>query len=207
MTTIDRPLVVLDFETTGLDISADYPIEVGVVVLDKPSRGLTVLDEYRDFICPPWHARWTRRSFNEAQKVHGISWGDMRKGLSYYEAATELDDIRKWTEARTGARPIIAGCNVSFDYWMLKRLHKLAALPSLWDYHTLDLSSVSMATIGVMSLKKVALELEIDITQYKAHSALDDAKLTAECLRRLLPIIETVDQKALAGPKVEPVLV
>ena len=208
MSTINRPIVVLDTETTGLDVGTDYVIQVATVTLDRPSRGLTVLDEFVTDVRPPWHARWTASSFKAAQAVHGISWERMRAGSDPMLTVLELNTVRSRAQRLAGgAEPILAGCNVGYDYWMVKRLYKMAGVPSPWEYHTLDLSSLGMATLGLMSLKKIADALGIDRSQYKAHDALGDAQLTAECFRRLLPIIETSAQETVAGPVLEPVIV
>lgn len=173
------PLIVLDFETTGLHPERNKPVSLGVIVLDKD---LNIIENQKWDIDSVTVFDLLSPEFWAAQKIHKIPVRKMLfGGTSLGEVTDDLDMLQfKYPTA------LVAGHNVGFDYRFLVRLYELAGKPCPFEYHTVDLSTLATVFLGVKSLNEIAKKLGIDAASYKKHDALDDAFLTATCLSELI---------------------
>jgi len=98
---------ICDFETTGLDPSRDYPIEVGLVIC---SETFALLDTYSSLILWP--------AFTEL--VHRISLSDLK------ECSRPVDMVRRDIAALVSRfraeTAILVSDNIQFDYALMRRL-------------------------------------------------------------------------------------
>lgn len=163
-------LVVLDLETTGLDVNLDSIIEIGAI---RTKNGI-ILDEFSQLIDPgfPIPSTTTHLTGIRTEDVAG------KPGIN-----AMLPALKKFI----GSSPII-GHNVSFDTAFLQR-HGLAQDNLRID--TYDLASVLIPRAPRYNLNSLTTQMEIDIGQ--AHRALDDARATALLYWKLW-------EKALALP-------
>lgn len=178
-----KDLLVLDLETTGRDPEQHSTIEIGAVLLDKSS-----LNELKSFSVLVKRQE-TNGTESRAMQLHGRSLADIQRGQ---EAS---DAVREFLE-KFGTDYLIAGWNVAFDIEFLRALLRRTGNGDLFyavDYHRVDVWSIAqfLKSIGwfqndVSSLSCLCEEL--GLPRSLTHSGLEDARLTATALRRLVEI-------------------
>lgn len=176
----DRPLrdlcyAVVDLETTGLLPHADAIVQVGAV---RVRGGRLVPGETLDHLVHPG------RSIPAASTaVHGI---DDAAVAHAPRAADVLPRLHAFCE-----ECVFVAHNAPFDLGFLRRC--AATSPHDWSFPTLDTALLSAVVFGASethTLDALAHRLGLPVTPCERHSALGDARLTAEVLIRLLPILE-----------------
>jgi DNA polymerase III epsilon subunit-like protein len=104
-------------------------------------------------------------------------------------------------ELAAGEQVAIAGHNVGFDLGFLKRLCRIAGaeFPSVFSHRVLDTASVLrfLSLTGLLPAKAVASNgafeyFGINIQAETRHSALGDARATAELLTRLVELVAPI---------------
>ncbi len=176
--------VVLDCETTGLDVGRDQIISVGAVRI-VGDRLLT--SERLELLIRP-----TRALSTEAIRVHGLRLRDLQDGLDIQEAMARLLRF-------IGSRPLV-GYYLEFDLAMIhraifpwlgvrlpQRRIEVSALYHDWKHRQLP----PWAQQGnvTIDLRFATLMRELDLPERAAHDALNDAVMTGLAwikLRRLL---------------------
>jgi len=171
-----RALIVVDFETTSLNMFYGKIIEVAAIN--------TATDEvlyFAPYIDPVdlGNADGIAMQINRYYE-RGV-WKQM---LS--EDATN-SQYRQLAEMLSGNT--FAGCNPAFDSQYLIQTHPSTMFTNdLWHYRLADLSAYAAGALGIPAnelpgLADVCQRLGVDTGVQ--HSALDDAKAAAECFRRL----------------------
>jgi oligoribonuclease (3'-5' exoribonuclease) len=172
---------ICDFETTGVDPEADYPIEVGCIWTD--SR-FALLETYQELINWPevkqrmperdgyvhWHYEDT-----PAFKVHGIDPFDViTRGRSPSRAALDIAELCK-KHRRRGGKVILLSDNVQFEYRFMLKLFAASENPACkWPFHYCGWdSSLLLEATGVGD-------------PVPAHRALRDAALLHAALLRAM---------------------
>jgi len=184
--TVPNPLLVLDFETTGLRAHKAYPIQIGGVIMQPGEWHVPSWNKFeRDIrIRRPWMI--FQKGFWEAHAVNKIPperiW---RSGEPPRDITVILQRIKD-------AHPKIqlAGHNIGFDHEFLKRLYDLAGVENPFPHRLVDLSTLGTVHLGVSKLHDIARALDINPDAYPLHTALGDADLTAECFLRLFRRLE-----------------
>ncbi|WP_282606467.1 3'-5' exonuclease [Pelagibius sp. Alg239-R121] len=165
------PALVLDCETTGLDVQLDRIVSIGAVRLygGRTYPGISFDRLVNPGIAIP----------SVSQAIHGIS-DDMVCGLpGFAEVYGELQPLL--------TNCVVIGHNVSFDLAMLRREFELAGLT--WE-QPLFLDSLLLAsTLDPVStsLELEALAAEYGVDVHGRHTALGDSLVTAEIYCRMLP--------------------
>jgi DNA polymerase-3 subunit epsilon len=161
--------VAVDVETTGLDPKADRIVEIAAVKFD--SHG-TVLEEWSTLVNPgstdagPTH-------------IHGIE-GD------WLAAAPTFEDIAGDLGSRLiGSYPV--SHNTDFDWSFIEKEYERIGF-ELGGFNTACTLDVARA-LGLPG-RLGALAAELDIQQSAAHTALDDARVTAKILAHILPMVD-----------------
>jgi DNA polymerase-3 subunit epsilon len=165
------PVVVLDTETTGLDVNRDRIVSVGAVRLHGTRvYRAAVLDE---LVNPgvPIAAR--------SVAIHGIT------GAMVAEAPAFADMLPALEELIDGV--VVVGHNIAFDLAMLDRECALATVewraPPALD--TLLLAAALDKDARDLNLEAVAERAGVDV--HGRHTALGDSLVTAEVYLSLLP--------------------
>ena len=168
--------LILDTETTGLDNTAEI-LQIGIVSLE----GETL---FNSTIKPA-----KARSWNEAMRVHGIAWSDVKDSPTIGQAAEQLKQIMN-------GRPV-AIYNAEFDTRILWQSIEAdgAATPYRW-LRDQDWECVMEAyaeywgqwnsrfrSYRWQSLTDACRQQGVKVVD--AHDALGDAKLTAALIRRI----------------------
>lgn len=167
----ELPALVLDCETTGLDVQRDRIVSIGAVRL-YGGRVYPSLS-FDSLVNPGVPIPAVSRA------IHGIS-DDMIRDLPgfagvYVELQPLLTDC------------VIIGHNVSFDLAMLRREFELAGLP--WQapafLDTFLLAAMLDPQSESLELEALAGEYGVDV--HGRHTALGDSLVTAEIYCRMLP--------------------
>lgn len=178
----ELPALVLDCETTGLDVQRDRIVSIGAVRL---YGGRIYPSLSFDSLVNPGVPIST-----ESQAIHGIS-DDM------------VRDVPGFAEVYVSLRSLLADCvvighNVSFDLAMLRREFELAGLP--WhaqpSLDTFLLAAMLDPQSASLELEALAGEYGVDV--HGRHTALGDSLVTAEIYCRMLPRLAERGIRSLA---------
>jgi signal-transduction protein with cAMP-binding, CBS, and nucleotidyltransferase domain/DNA polymerase III epsilon subunit-like protein len=175
------PAVVLDLETTGLNVARDRVIQIGAVAL----RGAQILDSPRldQLIDPEMPIPET------SSRIHGLRDADVAGKPRFADFAATL------AEAISGC--VVIGHNIAFDLAVLR--HEAARTSVPWhEPPSLDLAML----VGALEPRVPDLGLEtitgmLGVKIEKRHSALGDSMATAEAYTRLLPRLRESDVRTL----------
>ena len=111
-------------------------------------------------------------------------------------------------ELAAGEQVVLVGHNVSFDVGFLRRLCRLAGagFPSIFSHRMLDTASVlrflSLAELvpaTAVASSEAFAHLGVQIPRELRHTALGDARATAELLTRLLSLISPAHVDSVAS--------
>lgn len=179
-----RDLIVVDTETTGLDPELHWVLEVAAI-------NVTTGEEM--YFAPFLPEGALDNAEGKAMKVNRyFERGVYEHRLDWETSATYWRKLWDWLKGNT-----LAGANPAFDAAMLNRsaiwgtgrFHKSEGVPpSPWHHRLADLEAYSAAALHLpptelSSLSGICKALDVEIVD--AHSALGDARATAECFRRL----------------------
>ncbi|MFN5621465.1 MAG: exonuclease domain-containing protein [Flavobacteriales bacterium] len=173
---------VTDIETTGSHASGNSIIEIGIVLFD----GEKVVHEFSTLIdpgvvVPPYISALT-----------GITT-DMLKGAPTFDAiADQLEEIFE------GA--IFVAHNVGFDFSFIRA--EFAAIGRNWNPPRLcSMRMARKAFPGQASYGLNKICTWMGLTNEQAHRALSDARVSAEILKRSLPLVAPADFKKMLATK------
>lgn len=171
---MSRQLIVVDLETTGLNSAKHKILEVAAIN--------TATDEVIHFVPriepldlgdADGQAMQTNRYYERGAWKHMLS-----------DDATQEQYLRLSEMLRGNT---FAGSNPTFDAeFLMRQAHPFDPAP--WHHRLADLSAYAAGALGIPPHELVGLGdicMRLDVNPGVAHSALDDAKATAECFRRL----------------------
>jgi len=188
---LNRPLLVIDVETTGLHPERNSVLALGLVVVSQYLYK-SMRQEWQIRLENPFEV--LTKEYKSAQRVHGIS---TRRALLGGESMEQVvKDLEWFHELYPDA--MIAGNNVGFDFAFIKKMFDQAERPQPFDYHLFDLTSLAAVHLGVTGLSNIAKALGLDETRYTKHSAIGDAELTADCLIAILEMLQKESNLVLA---------
>lgn len=170
----ERNLIVVDLETTALDMDRGRIVEVAAI-----NTGTGEVLHFAPYIEPIdlGNARGEAMQINRYYER-----GVWRKMLG--PDATNDQYARLWDMLEGNT---FAGCNPTFDSQYLIE-HAPRFDPAPWHYRLADLSAYAAGALGIPPNKLIGLAdicERLGVDPGIAHSALDDAKATAECFQRL----------------------
>lgn len=170
----ERQLVVVDLETTGLDTDTCHILEIAAVNVTTgrefylaPFVPQSVFADPNSAIALSINRYFERRVFEGSDK-------------SNRDAQARTFELREMLRGNT-----FAGSNPTFDFTLLRRDYK-----DVEPHHRLaDLAPYAAAALGIPptelpGLAKVCELLGVENTD--PHSAMGDARATAECFRILM---------------------
>lgn len=176
----DTPLselcfVPFDTETTGLSVKNDEIVQLGAV---RVLNGRLVESEVMDVYVNP--GRPIPRSSTDIHQVtdaHVVNADDIGKvGREFHHFARDA---------------VLVAHNAPFDIGLLRKSE--AVMGVTWTHPVLDtvlLSAVVFGTGEEHSLDALCARLSITIPSHDRHTALGDARATAQALVRLLPLLD-----------------
>ncbi|SEQ84692.1 3'-5' exonuclease [Thalassovita taeanensis] len=171
----DLVFAVFDTETTGLLPHKDEVVQIGAV---RIVRGRIVAGEKVDMLVDPQIPIPV-----VSTKVHGITQA-MVQGAPTIDVAA-----RRFHQFAQDA--VIVAHNAPFDMAFLHRHSKRMGLS--WDHPILDTVLVSAVLFGASqthTLDALCDRLGVTIPAAQRHTAMGDARATAEVLCKMLPMLE-----------------
>lgn len=169
--------VVVDVESTGLDLNRDRLIAIGAVVVEG---GKVVLRESFEIVL-----RQDKVSTKDNILIHGIGGEAQREGVA------PVDGLLDFLEF-LGKMPLVA-FHVTFDQTMIRRALK-DYLDLDFKHPWLDLAYVMPGLLPEYARRYRALDDwsgYFRISNYARHSALADALATAQLMLAALPLAKS----------------
>ncbi|MEO1556807.1 MAG: 3'-5' exonuclease [Pseudomonadota bacterium] len=175
--------VCFDSETTGLSTEHDEVVQIGAV---RVLNGRIVEGEALDsYVNPGRPIPPASTAVHQVRDEHVSGAPDM---------ASACQLLHRFAE---GA--VLVAHNAPFDMAFLKRAEGRAGVS--WDHPVLDtvlLSAVVFGTTAQHSLDALCDRLKVVIPDAWRHTALGDARVTAEALVRLIPLLESKGYQTFA---------
>lgn len=176
----DRPLseltfAVFDTETTGLLPHKDQVVQLGAL---RVLNGRIITEEALDLLVDPG-----RPIPAAATRVHGITDAMVAGAPNIDTAARQFHHFAR--------DAVIVAHNAPFDMAFLRREEKRLKLT--WDHPILDTVLLSAVLFGASvphTLDALCARLDVCLPGALRHTALGDARATAEVLCRMLPMLE-----------------
>ncbi|HLT63971.1 MAG TPA: 3'-5' exonuclease [Pseudohongiella sp.] len=160
-------IVVLDVETSGLNLKKDHLIAIGAVAIE---RGRIMLDDAFDIVL-----RQEQISSKSNILIHGIAGGKQRSGIDPAEALMQFLEY-------IGSDPLLA-FHVDFDQTMLEKSLKTWLQTDLKKRQWIDLAYLAPALLREQALNHRTLDdwMQLfNIHNHRRHNAVADALATAE---------------------------
>lgn len=176
----DRPLVdlahvVFDTETTGLLPHKDEVVQIGAV---RVLRGRIIEGEVFDMLVDPG-----RPIPPASTRVHKVTDAMVQGAPRIAEAGRSFHQF--------AADAVIVAHNAPFDMAFLRR--HAPDMGVEWDHPILDTVLLSAVVFGAAvphTLDALCDRLDVTIPAHLRHTALGDARATAEVLCRMLPMLD-----------------
>jgi DNA polymerase III subunit epsilon len=172
----DRPLVFIDLELTGLDLSTHEILEIGAVVTSQSS--LEILSEHSIKVRPD------RIDDADPRALEIIEYSD-EKWIGAVPLPAALNEFNKISHDG-----MLAGWNIPFDWSFLSRDFDALQIKPDFDYHFIDVLPISYLTFRnqkdpqTLALRTVARMLGISVPE--VHGALADARASFEIYKALI---------------------
>ncbi|MSR68323.1 3'-5' exonuclease [Candidatus Saccharibacteria bacterium] len=171
-----KDILLIDFETTGIDLNKSLPIQLGAILLDRQT--LAEKDNFLSYI-----KQDLSNMSRQSAKIHGITKKEMDT------APTSSEVIGSFIE-QFGTEVYLASWNEMLDHSMLATmLGSIGKGIDTHDYHYLDIWSI--VHIYMVQRGKGDIIRSEPINEYfglparTTHNALEDCKLTAQVLRKV----------------------
>lgn len=177
----------LDFETTGIDLINDFPIEIGAILVDG---NLNFIKEFHSLIKP----NYAFKIKESALKIHNISEQVIN------ESPTEAEVLNLMFKS-LGTNYRLAAWNMSFDVSFFKALcyrNDYQECLNKLNYRHLDVQTINFIAKEIGCIPNDINSLS-DLTNYmglsrsKFHNAKEDVKLLIEVYRFLIHRLEAVN--------------
>lgn len=174
MSFLDKPLAIVDIETTGDDEIRHEILEIGLLLVEQ--KTLSVITS-ANWLIKPHHietaipAALTKNGYNESD------WKD----------ALELSEVMPvFSEMTNGA--VFTAFNVCFDLAFIKQAFRTKGVPNLMDYHYFDVLTLAWAMCGDklerLNLRAVSELLNVP-PEPEPHRAINGANTALEVLKKL----------------------
>lgn len=184
----NHDILIIDIESTGVDLQKHELIELGAVLLDR--KTLKEKRSFESFIKPK---HWARRD-PEAMAVNKIAWNQLKN------APTQSAVIKQFQKT-FGTKVALANYGTILDTAMLRKAYRESKMLYPFDYHVFDIWPLCFTYMAKrkkltnrkkfsgFSLEEIATDLKVKIPADR-HTALADCRMEAEVLRKLLKKIK-----------------
>lgn len=130
----ERPLAIVDVETSGDDELKHEILEIGLVVVRQ--KDLEVISS-GNWLVRPHHIE---NAIPAALERNGYNERDRRDARELTEAMPLFSEKTK--------DAVFTSFNVSFDWAFIKNAFRMTGAPNLMDYHRLDILTLAWAAAG-----------------------------------------------------------
>ena len=169
----DVTFVVLDFETTGLDLQVDEIVEIGAVKI-KEGR---IVDEYHTLIKP------SKALSGKSSEITGITQEMLEGERSIEEILPEFLEFLEDS--------ILVAHNANFDYRFL-RLWIKKVLKKDWEKPYVDTLALAKSLLRLKSYSLDSVVKKLGLGPFRHHRALDDARVTAQVFLRFVEMMKKI---------------
>lgn len=179
-----KDLLLIDIEFTGLDLGKHEIIQLAALLLDKKT-----LKEKKSFCAFIKPQKWANRDL-KSMAINGISWEKLKNAGNL---KTVLSKFNKFANQKNAVLSYYGG---PADMDFLRVAYKKAGIKWQFDYHFFNLWAVfyhhfavkdqlrNKARFAGFSLED--LMRRFNIKSGKRHDALEDCRIEAEVLRRII---------------------
>lgn len=166
-----HPLVIFDFETTGLDNEADRIVEIGGLRIDSLERGGTIVSEFSSLIKPDIPLT------DEATRISGITTEMLADQPPIEEQLPRFVDFF--------ADAILVAHNAEFDMGFLRQACARMHIQLQWPcFCTLKMARSLLPELESKNLDTLAEHY--GLTFEARHRSIGDCKVTAGVLGELM---------------------
>lgn len=153
-------------------------IEIGAVMLDD---SLKTEDEFSCFI----KAQIGKKLRSNVKKLTNITNDDVRGGTPFTKA---MSDFKNWIDGRDNVILTWGDGDIRVLIENFRYLNGIDKIPFLSNYT--DIQSYFQKKNGLPKARQIGLAsaaelVGIDVEEFSHHRALDDSRITAECMRRV----------------------
>ena len=170
----EKPLAIVDIETTGDDELKHEILEIGLLLVRQ--KDLEVIDS-GNWLVKPHHIETAIPAALERNGYNENDWRDAR----------ELGEVMPEFSQKT-KDAVFTAFNVSFDWAFIKNAFRITGIPNLMDYHRLDIMTLAWAAGGDklehFNLKAVAEFFGVP-PEPDVHRALNGAETALAVLRKI----------------------
>nr|WP_321411427.1 3'-5' exonuclease [uncultured Carboxylicivirga sp.] len=172
----------VDFETTGIDVFKDNPLEIGAVLTNEFGD---IKKTFSTLIKP----RTGRQSSASAIEIHGLTFDKLQNSPNQKEVLNLFFET-------LGTNYRFAGWNINFDVTFFRRMCHIQKMMGLYNkihYRHIDIQSIVYYLKFNQILPESCNRLDdlikfFNLSRNKNHNALEDAKITAEVFRKLIQL-------------------
>jgi len=169
-------LIIIDFETSGVDVNKHYPLSLGMIITDN---NLQIENVYYTKIYAPQHDYES-----EALNINNLKIED---GKKVDTVVAELNSIiGDWRKYR------LAGWNICFDFMFLKKMFKMADKKINVNYNLVDIQTLFSfyyyKQTGIWSIKSMrdAYKFLFKSELPQSHNAIEDCLFELKILRYIM---------------------
>jgi ribonuclease T len=183
--------VVIDVETGGFNAQTDALLELAAVTLRMNEAGkIEIADMYHYHIVPFKNANLdpSALAFTGIDPYHPF-----RQAIEETQALNDLfSHIRNELKKTACKRAVLVGHNPWFDLSFIRAAIARNHIKKdpFHQFTTFDTAALSALIYGETVLAKAAEAAQLPFDKHQAHSALYDAKVTAELFCRIVNSVE-----------------
>ncbi len=169
----ERPLAIVDVETSGDDPLVHEILEIGLLVVDQ--KELSIIDS-GNWLVKPHHIKNAILAALERNGYNEKDWKD----------AQTLDSVMSEFSGKT-KDAVFTSFNVTFDWGFIREAFRNTGEPNLMDYHRLDVLTLAWEKGGEnlprLNLKAVSEYFGVP-PEPNPHRAINGAETALSLLRK-----------------------
>ncbi len=185
--------VVVDVETSGLEPHKNALLEMAVVLIEYHEEGFSIGESFSEHILPFEDAVMDPKSlaFNKIDPFHPLRFARSEK-----DALNSLfKPIKAALKEHHCQRAVLVGHNAWFDLQFVQEACLRQKIKSPFHpFTSFDTATLAGVAYGQTVLAKAMKSAHIDFNGAEAHSALYDAKKTAELFCKILNTFKAIDK-------------
>jgi len=173
-------IVVLDTETTGLDLTMHEIIQIGFIVVEVDENNSYKILTEKEIKIKPEHLK---NASMEALKINGFSVYEWKDALPFQHYASYIKEMVEHAD-------LLLGQNLYFDLRFIKQAYsnlnlKTPKFPPYIDTKNMAEPLVKQKILESTSMDKMSKHYNISFTG-RAHTALADCERTLKVWEKLL---------------------